>query len=55
MTGDQNLEYQQNLLNLSIAIVVAPDNRVETYAGLASGILQAIESTRPGVVVHFVA
>jgi len=57
VTGDQNLEYQQNLLNLSIGIVVvvAPDNRVETYAELAPGILHAIESTRSGVVVHVVA
>jgi hypothetical protein len=57
VTGDQNLEYQQNLagLTLAIVVVVAPDNRVETYASLAPAILQAIGSVKPGAVTRVVA
>lgn len=51
VTGDQNLEYQQNLCTLALAIVVvaAPDNRVGT---LSQRILEAIAVARPGTVTR---
>ncbi len=57
VTGDQSLEYQQNLVALQIAVVVvaAPNNRVETFLALADRILAAIASAQPGVVSRVVA
>jgi hypothetical protein len=57
VTGDQNLEYQQNLssLQLAIVVVVAPNNRVETFLALAERILAAIASARPGTVTRVTA
>ena len=57
VTGDQSLEYQQNLNSLQLAIVVvaAPNNRVETFLALAERILAAIASARPGTVTRVAA
>ena len=57
VTGDQNLEYQQNLrgLQLAVVVVVAPNNRVETFLALSERILAAIASTQPGVVTRVAA
>lgn len=57
VTGDQKLEYQQNLrgLQISIVVVVAPNNRVETFLALAERILEAIASARPGTVTRVAA
>lgn len=54
VTGDQSLEYQQNLgrLDLGIVVVAALDNRVETYVAFAPRILDAIASARPGRAVR---
>jgi hypothetical protein len=54
VTGDQSLEFQQNLTSISIGIVVvvAKNNRVETFLALASQIVQAIESVKAGGVVR---
>jgi hypothetical protein len=54
VTGDQNLEYQQNLhgLQLAIIVVVAPNNRVETFLALSNRILEAIASAKPGTVTR---
>lgn len=54
VTGDQNLEYQQNLVGLGVGIIVisAPNNRVETITGLAPRIAAAIVEVRPGQVVR---
>ena len=54
VTGDQNLEYQQNLAKLSIAIVVlvAENNRIETLRPLVPNMLSVIASIRPGQLVR---
>jgi len=54
ISGDRSLEYQQNLsdVQLRIVIVVAPDNRVETITALAPRILAALDSTQPGQVAR---
>ncbi len=54
VTGDQNLEYQQNLARLSIAIVVlvAENNRIETLRPLVPNMLSVIASIRPGQLVR---
>ena len=50
VTGDQSLEYQQDLRGFQLAVVVvaAPNNRVETFLALTDRILAAIASSRPG-------
>lgn len=50
VTGDQSLEYQQNLPTQPVAIVVvaARNNRVQTILALADRISAAIEAATPG-------
>src|SRR5512145_776274 len=50
VTGDRSIQYQQNLANLKIGliIVVTPNNRVETICSLAPQIVKAIDAARPG-------
>ena len=57
VTGDQNLEYQQNLrgLQLAIVVVVAPNNRVETFLALSERIAAAIASAQTGTVTRVAA
>jgi predicted nuclease of predicted toxin-antitoxin system len=54
LTGDQNLEFQQNTAGLSIAVVVlvAVNNRIDTLRPLIPELLKAIESIRPGQLVR---
>lgn len=53
VTGDQNLEYQQNTSTLPIAIVVlgARDNRVESLLPLVPEILKALTTLAPRTTV----
>lgn len=57
ITGDRGLQYQQNLTSITfgIVVVVAANNRVETFVGAAEAILSAAESVRPGQVVTIAA
>ena len=50
VTGDQNIEYQQNPATRSIAVVVlvAPNNRLETLRPLVPGLLEALALIQPG-------
>ena len=54
VTGDQNLEYQQNPARLPIAVVVlvAVNNRIETLRPLVPELLQVLARIRPGQLVH---
>ena len=54
VTGDQNLEYQQNLARLPIPIVVlvAMNNRIETLLPLVSELLQVLSRIAPGQLVR---
>ena len=54
VTADQNLEYQQNVaaLPLAIVVVVAASNRLEAYMPLAKRLSEAVRSARPGTVTR---
>jgi hypothetical protein len=55
ITVDQNLQYQQNLAGLNIAIIVLAAKR-NSYARLKPLIpraLEALNSTKPGDVIRF--
>jgi predicted nuclease of predicted toxin-antitoxin system len=54
LTGDQNLEFQQNLEGLPIAVVVlvAFNNRLETLLPLVPELLVALQAIKPGQVVR---
>jgi predicted nuclease of predicted toxin-antitoxin system len=50
LTVDRNLQFQQNLAALPIAVIVlaAPNNRYETLLPLMPGVLRALAEIRPG-------
>lgn len=54
VTGDQSLEYQQNLTKREIGIVVlvAPSNALEDLLPLVTNALDAITRVQPGQVVR---
>jgi predicted nuclease of predicted toxin-antitoxin system len=49
LTADQNLEYQQNLVTLPIAVVVlvSDSNRLESLEPLVPDVLQLLEGLQP--------
>ncbi len=52
VTGDRNLEYQQNLARrkLGVVVLVAPSNALEDLLPLVPETLEAISTVRPGEV-----
>jgi hypothetical protein len=54
LTIDGSLEFQQNLSKLTLGIVVVhvPKNQVVHYQRVQNQLSNAIESVRPGAVVH---
>ncbi len=54
LTGDQNLEFQQNpaTLPISVIILVAVNNRIETLRPLVPRVLEVLQSIRPGQLVR---
>jgi predicted nuclease of predicted toxin-antitoxin system len=54
LTGDQNLEFQQNLRTLPIAVIVmvAVNNRIETLRPLIPDVLEALKTIQPGELVR---
>ena len=54
LTGDRNLEFQQNPASLPIALVVllAVNNRIETLRPLIPDVLEALKTIRAGQLVH---
>ncbi len=54
VTMDRNLEYQQNIAQagLGLVVLIARDNRVETVVPLAAAILSVLDQVRPGSVLH---
>lgn len=54
ITIDQNLEYQQDLRDLDVAIVVliAPSNKWRGLKPLVPGLVDALQDLRAGQVVH---
>ena len=53
ITVDRNLSFQQNLPKFNIAVIVlhAPTNRLADLKPLASGILEALPTVKPGHVI----
>ena len=54
LTADRNLEHQQNLITLSISVVVlvAPANRLESLAPLVPELLEVLKALLPRRLVH---
>ncbi len=54
ITGDQNLEYQQNLTNYHIGIIVlaARTNRLVDLQPLIPQVHEALQTLQPRTVVH---
>lgn len=54
LTGDQNLTYQQNLSNTTVAIVVlvAPNNRIESLKPLMPKVQEVLKTIQPGEIVQ---
>ena len=54
LTGDTNLEFQQNLATLPIAVIVlvAVSNRIETLRPLIPAVLEALKTIQPGQLVR---
>jgi hypothetical protein len=57
VTADQNLEHQQNIASLPLAVVVlvAATNRLEAYQPLARKLGEAIRNARPGSITRVAA
>ena len=54
ITVDRNLQYQQNLEDLALAVIVvrAPSNDVAVLRPLMEAVVAAIPRAKPGVVLH---
>ena len=54
LTGDKNLEFQQNpaTLPISVIILVAVNNRIETLRPLVPRVLEVLHNIRPGQLVR---
>ena len=54
LTADQNLEHQQNLETLPIAVIVivAPTNRIDSLRPLIPALLQTLRTLAPCELVH---
>lgn len=54
LTGDKNLEFQQNPAALPIAVIVlvAVNNRIETLRPLIPDVLEVLKTIRPGQLVR---
>ena len=54
LTGDQNLEFQQNLTTLPIAVIVmvGVNNRIEILRPLISDVLETLGTIQPGQIIR---
>ncbi len=54
VTGDRNLQYQQNLARrtLGVVVLVAPSNALEDLLPLIPEALEAIDTVQPGQVLR---
>ncbi len=57
LTGDRNLQYQQDIASSRIAVIVvaAHTNRIEDLLPLVPQVLDALDSIRPGEVEEILA
>ena len=56
LTADQNLQYQQNMktLPIAVAVLVAKSNRVESLKPLVPSLMSALGSIRPRTLIRIV-
>ena len=54
VTGDQNLEYQQNraILPIPVVVLIAVSNRIESLRPLVPELLQVLARIAPGEIVQ---
>ena len=54
VTSDQNLQYQQNLrvVRLAVVVLVADDSRLESLRRLMPGVQEAFLNVEPGSIVR---
>lgn len=54
ITSDRNLSYQQNLrsMALSIIVLVAPNNRLDTLQALIPQVISLLSRIEPGEIVY---
>jgi len=54
LTADRNLEHQQNLttLPISVVVLVAPTNRIESLTPLVPELLDLLKALPPRRLVH---
>ncbi len=54
LTADRNIEYQQNLRNRHILLIVliCPDTKLETLRPLMPGFHETLQTAKPGTVSH---
>lgn len=54
LTADRNIEFQQNLSTLPLAVVVlaAESNRLESLAPLVPAVLDALSNLKPGTLLR---
>ena len=54
VTADRNLEFQQNLsqARLGVILIIAPSNALEDLLSLVPGLLTAIRKSRPGGILR---
>ena len=54
VTGDQNLEFQQNLKSsgLFVIVLVAPTNKIEDLLPLVPSALEAMSRAKPGEIAR---
>jgi predicted nuclease of predicted toxin-antitoxin system len=57
VTADQNLEHQQNIaaLPLAVVVLVAGSNRMEAYLPLVKKLGEAVRAARPGTLTRVAA
>ena len=54
ITGDQNMQYQQNpvLVPIPVVVLTAPNNRVDTLRPLIPALLKALSGLKPGQFIR---
>ena len=57
LTADQNLEHQQHVqaLRLAIVVLIAKTNRLEAYLPLRERLRQALGTAKPGTITRVAA
>jgi predicted nuclease of predicted toxin-antitoxin system len=56
LTGDTNINYQQNIIGRSISVIVlrAYNNRRKTHIEMMADVIKVIETIRPGQIVEVI-